>query len=125
MNPYLVAAAVLSFLSGPLHSFLGERLIFRQLFRQELPKILGSEAFTRRTLRYFWHLMSVFFWLCAVVLARFAALPSLDSTARWTAGAVAWTFLASSLYALVAIRGRHFAWALFLAVALLVWLGLR
>lgn len=125
MNPFLVAAGVLSFLLAPLHSFLGERLIFKQLMRQEFPPIAGSEVLTKRTLRFFWHLIDLLWWGFAVLLWRFAALPSLDPSARFTVSVIAWIFLASSVYAFVATRGRHFAWALFLVVAIVVWLGLR
>ncbi|HEX9736001.1 MAG TPA: hypothetical protein VGG06_28905 [Thermoanaerobaculia bacterium] len=125
MNGYLAVAAVVSFLLAPLHSFLGEWLIFGELMLRKFPPILGSEALTRRTVRYFWHLIGVFWWGFAAVLWRCAAMPDPDPTARWTAGAIAWIFLVSSISAFVATRGRHFAWLLFLAIAVLTWLGLR
>lgn len=125
MNTYLAAAGVLSFLLAPLHSFLGEWLIFKQLMRQDFPPIMGSELLTKRTLRCFWHLIDVLWWGFGVMLWHYAALPSLAPTARWTAGVIAWVYLASSAGALVATRGRHFAWGLFLVIAAVVWLGLR
>jgi hypothetical protein len=53
-------AAVLMFVTGIAHSYLGERYILIRLFKRDgLPKILGSAAFTSGTLRFVWHLTTV------------------------------------------------------------------
>ena len=48
----LLFAALLILVVGGAHSYLGERYILIRLFRGPLPKVLGSEEFTRRTLRF-------------------------------------------------------------------------
>jgi len=125
MNAYLATAGVLCFLLAPLHSLLGERRIFRQLMRQKFPPIKGSEELTKQVLRYFWHLVGVLWWGFAAMLWRWATLPSLAPTSRWSAGVIVGVFLASSAGSLVATRGRHVSWWLFLLVAVVVGLGLR
>ncbi len=53
MDVLLVAAALLAAGVGAAHSYLGERYILTRLFRrQDLPKLFGSDWFTRRTLRF-------------------------------------------------------------------------
>jgi len=46
-------AASLAIFIGAAHSILGERYILVRLFRRKnLPELLGSDFFTRRTLRF-------------------------------------------------------------------------
>ena len=53
-------AAALVVALGLAHSFLGERYILQRLLRREdLPRLFGSADFTRRTLRFAWHVTSV------------------------------------------------------------------
>ena len=55
MSGLLLAAAVLLALIALAHSALGERYILTRLFRRgELPRLYGSDWFTRRTLRFAW-----------------------------------------------------------------------
>ena len=44
----LVTGAFLAIFIGVVHSFLGERFILIPLFKGELPKLLGSDWFTKR-----------------------------------------------------------------------------
>jgi hypothetical protein len=125
MNTYLAAAGLLSFLGAVLHSALGERLIFRSLSLDSLPAVAGSALFTKRVLRFFWHMVSVAWAGFAVLLWHLAEHSTLDTTGQWTAAVIGWTFFASSIVALVGSRGRHFAWAILLVIAACVWLGLR
>ena len=42
------------------HSYLGERYILIRLFKRDnLPKLFGNDSFTKRTLRFAWHLTSI------------------------------------------------------------------
>jgi hypothetical protein len=53
----LLAAATLTCLLALAHSYLGERYILTRLFRRDdLPRLLGGTGFTKRTLRFAWHL---------------------------------------------------------------------
>ncbi len=119
MNPYFAAASMLAVLLAAAHSYLGERYILVRLFRRDaLPPLFGGTDFTRRTIRFAWHLTSLAWLGLAGVLF---ALDS-DGGIR-VADVVALTFAASGLVSLAASRGRHLAWVAFLAIAGLVWLG--
>ncbi len=124
MNPLLGTAATLAILTAGAHSYLGERYLLIRLFRRtDLPKLLGGTEFTKRTLRFAWHLTSIA-WL------GFAALlVSLGRGGGGTLAELSWvvcgTFVVSSLVALIGSRGRHLSWVVFLGIAVLVWLGSR
>lgn len=125
MNFYFIAAAILTLAVGLAHSWLGERYILMRLFRrQNIPHLRGSDVFTKRTLRFAWHVTTVAWCGLAALLLAFALLP-LDTSARILSTIIAATFLASSVVVLVGSRGRHMAWALFLVIAGLVWMGNR
>ena len=122
MNSTLLVAAALAVLIGLAHSILGERYILVRLFRRDdLPRLFGSDWFTRRTLRFAWHITSVA-WLgfaaLLVVVAR-DATPSTETLLN----VVAVTFLVTAVIAALASRGRHVSWPLFLAIAVLTWLA--
>lgn len=121
----LLVAATLLVLIGLAHSYLGERYILIRLFRRtELPRLFGSDWFTRRTLRFAWHLTTLTFWGFAAVLLVLDRAFAADLGAHVSL-AVAVTFLAAALVALVASRGRHLSWIVFLAVAVLAFFGGR
>lgn len=118
----LLIAALLLALTAVAHSFLGERYILIRLFRRnDLPQLRGSDWFTKRTLRFAWHLTSVAWLGLAGVLAASAQpmSPSVSVVVR----IVAVTCLATSATIAFASKGRHLAWLAFLAVALLAWFG--
>ena len=125
MSLSLLLAAALTFAIGAAHSYLGERYILIRLFRRtDLPHLFGSDLFTRRTLRFAWHLTTVAWWGCGLLLL--IAARSLAPLSRAALGSVvAGTFLASALVTLVGSRGRHLAWPGFLAIAEAAWFGLR
>ena len=104
MSRFLCVVVLL--LLAVLHSLLGERKLLRPLFAAGLPQgaLPLGRAFTERTLRFTWHLLSVA-WV---------------SLAALVAGAVglAFTFVGpllpdSSAAALVVCLVRQIAWALF------------
>lgn len=122
MNPYLLLAAALAVAIGIVHSYLGERYILIRLFRREnLPRLFGGDRFTKRTLRFAWHLTTVAWWGFGAVLLVLA-MPGLEPR-RAVLGAVAVTFLVHALIAAGASQGRHLAWIVFLAIAVAAWLG--
>lgn len=125
MNAFLAIAAGLAILGGIIHSVLGERLILGRLSAEALPGVLGSTQFTERILRLMWHAISIAWWGLAGVLLVLASLPDIDATAERIATVIALTFLASSVYAFVQTRGKHFSWGLFLAIAVSTWVGIR
>lgn len=120
MTAGLLVAAALAFLVGLAHSYLGERYILIRLFRRrDLPKLFGDDLFTRRTLRFAWHVTSIAWWGFGALLVLLAR----GATARELLLAIAATFAAIGATALVGSRGRHLAWIVFLAIATLSALG--
>lgn len=124
MSPWLGAAALLAFAIGLAHSILGERYVLGRLFRRGgLPRLFGGEEFTRRTLRFAWHITTLAWWGFAGQLALLAAAgPRPEAGLAGTlADVVAVVFLVSALVAGGASRGRHLSWVVFLAIALCIW----
>ena len=121
MTTALVIGAVAAFVVGALHSWLGERYILVRLFRREdLPRLFGSDWFTKRTLRFAWHLTSVAWWGFGVL---FLVYLTLDPAAARSAAlkTIALTFLISAVMSAGFTRGRHLSWPLFLAIAGAAW----
>lgn len=115
----LIFAAVLCFAIGFIHSYLGERYILVRLFRKaQIPHIFGSDVFTKRTLRFAWHLTTIAWWGFGY-LAWAVSRESMDLrlVILLTVGAV---FFVSGTLALVASRGKHLSWIVFLTIAALV-----
>lgn len=125
MNFYFIAAAILTIAVSLAHSWLGERHILMRLFRrQNIPHLYGSDVFTKRTLRFAWHVTSVAWCGIAALLLALALLP-VDTSAVTMSKIIAATILASSVVVLIGSRGRHLAWVVFLVIAGLVWIGGR
>jgi hypothetical protein len=123
-TPFLFGlAATLCAIVGLAHSVLGERYILTRLFRRsELPPLLGGTEFTRRTLRFAWHLTSLAWWGFAALFASMAQGPL--TTAR-TCAVLAIVFLINAAVTFGASRGRHLAWPIFLAIGVIAALGAR
>lgn len=119
MNAWLWLAVALISLLALGHSVLGERYILIRLFRRaDLPHLFGSDIFTRRTLRFAWHLTSVVWWGVAVVIVCLAHGDTVGALR-----VLAITSVVSGLIAAIASRGRHLAWMVFLGIGAAVWLG--
>jgi len=132
----LVIAAALLIAVGIAHSYLGERFVLRRLLRRDdLPHLFGSDWFTRRTLRFAWHLTTIAWFGFAVVLLVLAdhfGDPA-PSIAPLTSGGdplitvglvVAIVFALHAVVTAVVSRGRHLAWPAFAAVSILTWLAI-
>ncbi len=117
---YLVAAA-LAFGLGLAHSILGEKYILIRLFRRtDLPKLFGGTTFTVRTLRFAWHLTTVAWWGAAVLFFLMAQKPLSSAV---VSGVLAGVFLVSAGVTLIASRGRHLAWPVFLTIGVIALYG--
>jgi hypothetical protein len=117
----LIAAGPASVLAAA-HSYLGERYLLMRLFRRDnLPELLGGVEFTKRTLRFAWHITSTAWLGLASLIVLLASSP--DASRLTEARIVAGIFGLSGLVALAASRGRHLSWVVFLAIAGLVWFG--
>ena len=104
----LHAAALLLVVLCLAHSLLGERYILMRLFRRSelLPKLLGGTAFTKNTLRFVWHLVTVMGLGFALVLLQLAGGASAGQIATLIGAAL----LVSGVLPLVMTRGRHLSW---------------
>jgi hypothetical protein len=110
-------AAGLCIAIGLAHSVLGERYILMRLFRRtDLPKLFGGTEFTIRTLRFAWHLTTIAWWGAA---GLFCYMARDRLTPASVAGVLAGVFLTSAVVTLVASRGRHFAWPIFLIIGVI------
>lgn len=122
MSALLATGAVLAFGVGLAHSYLGERYLLIRLFRRpDLPQLFGTDRFTRRTLRFAWHLTTLAWWGFGAQMALAASAPA--AAPDFVLAAIAWTFGLSALVTFAASRGRHLAWIVFLAIAACAWLA--
>lgn len=119
MNAWLALAAALLVLVGAAHSYLGERYVLTRLFRRgPLPPLFGSDWFTRRTLRFAWHVTTIAWWGAAALcwaLGRGDAGLALRLLSA--------TFAATAAVVVVASRGRHLSWPVFTLIAIALWMG--
>lgn len=115
-------AALLAFGVGVAHSYLGERyILIRLLRRSDLPHLFGSDVFTRRTLRFAWHLTTVAWWGLGAVVVLAAGGAGGQAIGTVVSG----TFLIGAVVTMIGSRGRHLAWPVFLAIAVAAWLATR
>lgn len=116
-------SAFLLFGLAAFHSILGERFVVRRLLRREnLPKLFGSDSFTKLTIRYAWHLMTLFAAGLATLLI-WAAQPAPAAGRGEAARIVAVVLLLSAVWGIVATRGRHLSWMVLMAAGGLAWIG--
>jgi hypothetical protein len=76
----------------------------------------------RQTIRFAWHLTSIAWIGCGVLLLVFAPRHA-EPTAQLGVRVIAGTFLASAVAAFLWSRGRHPAWAICLVIAVAAWFG--
>lgn len=107
----LYAAAILLALLGLAHSVLGERYILIRLFRRDLPKLFGGPEFTRRTLRFAWHLTTILAWCLAVLLVQLAG----SHSPQVLAATIGWALLLAGLLPLLITRAAHLSWVVLFA----------
>jgi len=118
MTILLYSAAFLLAAVGIAHSYLGERYVLMRLARREdLPKLSGSSKVMIRTLRFAWHVTTVAWWGLAAILVLLAHPPATSSAIGLVIGC---TFLAHFAIVIVASRGKHLSWPVFLAIGILV-----
>ncbi|MBE3654810.1 MULTISPECIES: hypothetical protein [Vibrio] len=104
-----------------VHSYLGERFILSRLFtRDNLPKLFGSDDFTKRTLRFAWHLTSVA-WIGFAGIVVALAQPELSKLV--VAQIVSFTFVIHFAVALFGSKGKHLSWVAFGLITVLVLVG--
>ncbi len=118
MTGLLYVAAFLIAALAIAHSVLGERYILIRLFRRDdLPKLFGGTAFTKRTLRLAWHITTVGWFGFAALLIQVAQG---SITPASTVQIIGFASIASGLVSLLISRGQHLSWLVFFAVGGLV-----
>lgn len=101
-----IAACILVVLCAA-HSYLGERYLLIRLFqRGNLPTLIAATGFTEGTLRFVWHMVSVFGTGVAFLLVQ---LQQGGGPAQATA-TLGWTLVLAALLPLYFTRGRHLSW---------------
>jgi len=111
----LETSAFLAIFIGLVHSYLGERYILIRLFKRELPKLLGSDWFTKRTLRFAWHLTTVAWWGFAAVL--FILSSPGEDIQKQILIVIAIVFIVSGLFSSAFTKGKHISWVFFWLIA--------
>ncbi len=114
MSTLLYTAAFFAFAIGITHSVLGELYILTRLFRRDnLPKLFGGTEFTKRTLRFAWHLTTIAWWGFSAILILLAE----DTfTFKNISLVIGFTFLISGIVSIVASKGKHYSWVVFLFI---------
>ncbi|HPR64799.1 MAG TPA: hypothetical protein PK014_11315 [Thermoanaerobaculia bacterium] len=121
MNILLILAGVLVLTIGAAHSWLGERYIIVRVLRQmDLPRLFGSDIFTRRTIRFAWHLTTIAWSGMGSVLLILSVPPPFSEARTYILLAVSLTFFMSAVSALLITRARHLSWVVFLAISTMV-----
>jgi hypothetical protein len=124
MNPYFVAAAMLTFLVGLTHSVLGEVMIFSRMRENGLVPTNGGGLLRESNVRILWaswHVLTALGWGMGAILL-WLALPSSNAN-PFIAHAVVTSMLVGAAFVAIGTRGRHPGWVGLLGVAALVWLG--
>jgi len=112
----LLVGSFLLFFIGLVHSYFGEKYILIRLFKRDnLPKLHGSDWFTKRILRFAWHLTTIAWWGFALIL-YFLSQPS-DNTRSEILITVTVVFVISGLVSLLFSRGKHLSWLVFFGIA--------
>jgi hypothetical protein len=101
---------------GIVHSYLGEKYILIRLFRREnLPLLFGSDWFTKRVLRFAWHLTTIAWWGFAAILYVLSN-PGVDVQSEILI-IMTTVFVISGVISLTFTRGKHLSWLVFFTIA--------
>ncbi len=112
----LIVAAFGAVGIGVIHSILGEQGIVKPVLkRMNWTGVPPDADFLNRTVRFAWHI-TTFAWIgLAVILV--APLIGMEGNAAFVPLTISATFLVTGIVALVASKGRHLAWIVFLVIA--------
>jgi hypothetical protein len=127
MNVFLLIAAVALFSIGILHSVVAEwkgerRLVWRITQLTLFDSSNAKDLLAKRIVRLAWHLTSLIWCGCAVVLAYIAFVEASGPTVA-TVRILSVVFLLHSALSLAIVRGKHASWLGFLIVSVFSFLG--
>jgi len=112
----LIIGTLLLLIISIVHSYLGEKYLLIRLFRRkDLPKLLGSDWFTKRLLRFAWHLTTLA-WLGFAAILYVLSKPSVN-VQREILIIIAAVFVLSGMVSLLFSRGKHLSWLFFFTIA--------
>ena len=126
MNWFLFFASCLAFFLGIAHSFLGEKLIFRNLSMRRLVSSEDDRVLRKRHIRTLWsswHLLTLLGWGFAAILWMMAWIEDSELWPFYMRWILVVTFLLSAVFWVFATRGKHPAWIVLLLIALLIGLA--
>jgi hypothetical protein len=117
----IVAGVFLIFFIGVVHSYLGERYILTRLFRLEnIPKLFGDDSFTKGTLRFVWHLLTIAWFGFGLILLWLDNGPAPENSILYIVASV---FFIGALFSAGFTKGRHLSWVVFVTIAGLLMLA--
>jgi hypothetical protein len=112
----LLIGTILLLIIGIVHSYLGEKYLLIRLFRRDdLPKLLGSDWFTKRVLRFAWHLTTLAWWGFAAILYVLST-PS-ENVKSEILVITSVVFALSGIISFLFSRGKHLSWLFFFTIA--------
>jgi len=111
----IITAVILLVIISFAHSYLGEKYILIRLFRKDLPKLFGSDDFTKKTLRFAWHLTSIAWLGFAYALYLIEANSFNEITFL---ALCSYVFGISAIVSLIASKAKHLSWLVFLMISL-------
>jgi len=118
----LLIGTVLLLIIGIIHSYLGEKYILIRLFRRDdLPKLLGSDWFTKRVLRFAWHLTTLAWWGFSAILYVLSN-PTVNVQNEILI-IITVVFALSGVVSLSFTRGKHLSWLFFFTIAAISYYG--
>jgi len=114
----IVLAIVLILIISFAHSYLGEKYIITRLLKRDLPKLFGSDDFTKKTLRFAWHITTIA-WLGFAYALYLIKVGSFSIDSSLTVTSVVFGF--SGMVSLIASKGKHLSWVVFFTIAFCCW----
>ena len=114
----LFAAGLILVAIGFIHSYQGERYILIRLFKRDnIPHLFGGDQFTKGTLRFCWHVISVAAFGFAAILFH------TPSHSRFILLVISVVFLCCAALSFYFTKGKHLSWVAFVIVAALCYFG--
>ena len=113
----LAIASFLLVFIGLIHSYFGEKYILGRLFKRELPKLFGSDLFTKQVLRFAWHLTTVAWFGFGVILFSLH-LESADIS-KTVLLVTAFVFAVSGVMSFGFTKGKHYSYIVFWSVSVI------
>lgn len=129
MNFWLLAAGILCFVLGVVHSILGEYATFRRKRKTGglFPTDFGADLKKShaRIIWVSWHLPTLFGWCISAILVKlsFAEQTLTPEFTSFTILSIAVLMFASSILVLIGTKGKHPGWAVLLLIGILLMLG--